>query len=173
MNSIQGFLRRNLQIRNEKTKAAAYFSLVRPIPEYCSTVWSPYTAEKIHKVEMVQRRAARYVTNDYSSTSSVTSMLENLQWETLETRRAKAQVTMLYKINNDLVDIPGNQYLSLATRSTRSSHSHKFRHFAPSTDYYKFSFFPRTVSLWNSLPASVAEAPDLVSFKRELATVSI
>ena len=37
-NSTLGFLRHNLRIRNEEVKSAAYFSLVRPILEYCSTV---------------------------------------------------------------------------------------------------------------------------------------
>ena len=42
-----------------------------------------------------------------------------------------------------------------------------------SSDYYKFSFFPRTICRLNSLPANVAEAPSLVSFKRELLSLSI
>ena len=37
----------------------------------------------------------------------------------------------------------------------------------------KYSFFPRTIPFWNSLPASIAEAPDLVSFKGELSTLTI
>ena len=34
-------------------------------------------------------------------------------------------------------------------------------------------FFPRTVPLWKSLPASVAEAPSLASLRKELATISV
>ena len=49
----------------------------------------------------------------------------------------------------------------------------KFHQIPASSDYYKFSFFPRTVRHWNSLPASVAEAPSLVAFKWELLFVSI
>ena len=71
-------------------KSAAYFSLVRPILQYCSTVWSPYSQEYINKAEMVQCRAARHVTNRYRNTSSVTSMLGHLEWERLESRRTKA-----------------------------------------------------------------------------------
>jgi hypothetical protein len=37
----------------------------------------------------------------------------------------------------------------------------------------KHSFFPQTTSIWNTLPAPVAEAPCLVSFKQELSTTSI
>ena len=44
----------------------------------------------------------------------------------------------------------------------------KLRQYASSTDALKYSFFPRTITTWNSLSASIADAPDLVSFKREL-----
>ena len=59
-NCTLGFLRRNLRISNSDTKAAAYSTLVRPTLEYCASVWSPYTAQSKHKLEMVQRRTARY-----------------------------------------------------------------------------------------------------------------
>ena len=45
---------------------------------------------------MVERRAARYVLNCYERSTSVTKMLEQLGWETLELRRKKAKLTMLY-----------------------------------------------------------------------------
>ena len=133
---------------------------------------SPYTQDYINKLEMVQRRAARYVTNRYHNTSSVTSMLEHLEWESLESRRVKCQLTLLFKIINDLyIDIPPDQYLTEASTRTRSHHSHKFRHVSASSDYFKNSCFPRTIVLWNSLPASLADAPSLESFKWELSTI--
>ena len=125
-NSTLGFLLRNLRISNEQTKLAAYFSMVNPIIEYCSTVWSPHTKEYVSKVEMVQRRAARYVTNRYHNTSSVTSMLDHLDWESLEAWRAKTQLTMLFKIIHGLVDILAEDYLVPGSTRTRSQHSLKF-----------------------------------------------
>ena len=171
-NSTLGFLRRNLRISNTSVKSNAYTSLVRPHLEYCSSVWSPYTKTLTNKVEMVQRRAARYATNRYHNTSSVTTMLNQLDWETLEDRRTKAQLTMFYRITNDLVDIPADQYLTPANTTTRSSHSRKYQQPTTSTSYYRNSFFPKTVTTWNHLPASIAEASTLVSFKRGLSTHS-
>ena len=168
-NSTLRFLRRNLRISNEQTKSAAYFSIVRPIIEYCSTVWSPHTNGYVSKVEMVQRRAARYVTNMYRNTSSVTSMLDHLDWESLEARRAKTQLTMLFKIKPLRVE----DYLVPASTRTRSQHSLKFIQIPISSDYYKFSFFPRTICRWKTLLANVAEAPSLLSFKRELLSLSV
>ena len=85
-NSMLGFLQRNLRINNKDTKASAYFSIVRPNLEYCASIWNPHTAQAKHKIEMVQRRAARYTTNRYRNTSSVTDMLKELSWDTLELR---------------------------------------------------------------------------------------
>ena len=97
-NSMVGFLRRNLRVSSEATKASAFYLMVRPLLEYCSTVWSPHTKEYIQKIEMVQRRAARYLTNRYHNTSSVTSLLDHLEWETLESRRTKNQLIMFLKL---------------------------------------------------------------------------
>ena len=41
---------------------------------------------------MVQRRSARFVYNDFARTSSVTSMLNNLNWPLLQQRRDIANI---------------------------------------------------------------------------------
>ena len=84
-NSILGLLRRNLRIPSQTIKTHAYQSLVRPHLEYASTVWDPHTQKNIHKLDMIQRRAARYACNH--NISSVTEMVGHLGWEPLATRR--------------------------------------------------------------------------------------
>ena len=64
-NSMLGFLQRKLRVNNRENKASAYFTLVRPYLKYCSNKWSPYTIKAKKKIDMVQRRAARYATNRY------------------------------------------------------------------------------------------------------------
>ena len=63
-----GFIRRNLNIGNKKTKETAYKALVRPLLEYAAPVWDPYTANDIEALEKIQRRAARWVTNRHRQT---------------------------------------------------------------------------------------------------------
>ena len=171
-NSMLGFLRRNLRIGSQETKTMAYMTMVRSNLEYCATVWNPYKKDHIHKLEMVQRRAARFVTKRFHNTSSVTDMLDHLQWETLEARRCKLQLTMLYKIVNNIVDIDKDLYLTPATTRTRASHSKKYRQISTTRDCFKYSFFPRSIPIWNKLPASTAEAPDLVLFKQGLSNLT-
>ena len=70
-NSMLGLLRRNLKSAPPKTKELGYKALVRPVLEYASCVWDPHTAKEKEKIEKVQRRAARFVTNNYSRKASV------------------------------------------------------------------------------------------------------
>ena len=120
---LLGFFRSILQIKNEHTKSMAYKSLVRSNLEYCSTIWSPHTKKQKSEIEKVQRRAARYTTGRFHNTSSVTSMLDHLEWNSLETRRNIAKVIMLYKITHNLVVINPDFYISSQTSLTRHSHS--------------------------------------------------
>ena len=79
-NSVLGFLRRNLRINNRETKSSTYVTLVRPHLEYCASIWSPHKDQYNQKLEMVQGRSARYCTNRYHNTSSVTDILQDLSW---------------------------------------------------------------------------------------------
>ena len=81
-----GFLRRNIQTGSRISKERAYQALVRPTLEYACSTWDPYQKNHIHQIEMIQRRAARYVCNRVHNTSSVTEMLTGLGWETLQER---------------------------------------------------------------------------------------
>ena len=83
-NQTLGFLKHNIRVHNKDLKSTAYKTLVGPQLEYASTVWPPHTDLDINKLESVQRRAARWVTRDYQYTSSVSKMLQDLNWRTLD-----------------------------------------------------------------------------------------
>ena len=129
-------------------------------------IWSPRTQSDIHIVEMLQRKAARFVFNDFSRFSSVTDMLGHLRWDTLEQRRNQLTLLMLYKIIHQLVEVPHQCILTKAPASTRSSTS-KFIHLYSRIDSYKFPFFPRAIKLWNSLrlPNHVTQSASFDIFK--------
>ncbi|MEW8548727.1 MAG: reverse transcriptase family protein, partial [Candidatus Thiodiazotropha sp.] len=105
-NRSLGFVKRNLKTKSPKIREMAYQTLVRPQLEYASAIWDPHTKEKTHKIEMVQRRAARWTMSDYARTTSVTSLLQQLGWQTLEERRNVARLCLFYKIVNGIVAVP-------------------------------------------------------------------
>ena len=61
---------------------------------------------------MVQRRAARYITNWQRNTSSVGDMLQHLEWRILEDRRRDARLVMMYTISHDKVAVSKSDRLS-------------------------------------------------------------
>jgi hypothetical protein len=96
-NKTLGFLRRNLNKYPQNIKESACKSFVRPHLKYASAVWDSYRQCHINKIEMVERRAARFVTSNYSrEPGTVTSILQNLGWPTLETHRPGAWLILLY-----------------------------------------------------------------------------
>ena len=132
--------------------------------EYACTTWDPYQQNNRHSLEMVQRRAARYVRNRYHNTSSVTEMLHQLQWISLEARRRQARLVLLYKISNNLVKIDPTSKLIPTKRLSRNIHDRFFQIPASSTSL-SGSFYPRTIREWNSLPANATTAGSLETFK--------
>ena len=75
-----GFLQRNFKHCSRQVKAATYTSVFRPVREDAAPVWDPYRQADIKALEQVQRRAARYAYNDYTSRTPgcVTEMANEL-----------------------------------------------------------------------------------------------
>ena len=74
----------------------AYKSLLRSNREYCSNIQSPHTKNRKPKSKKFQCRTARYTTGRFHNTSSVTSMLDYLKWNSLVTHRNIAKVTAVH-----------------------------------------------------------------------------
>ena len=122
-NNTLSFLKRNINISSTKVKEQAYKSLVRPSLEYACSVWDPYTTDDTNKIETIQRRAARFVTNSYRNTSSVSNMITHLNWRSLADRRSDTRLVMLYKINYQLVAINKTNRLIPPLRQSRNMHT--------------------------------------------------
>ena len=142
-------LKRNIKTQHTGIRTAAYSTLVHPHVEYASPVWSPYTQSYANKLEMVQRRAVRWVSNNYASYASVTQMQNDLGWRALiEDRSADARFILFYKI----------AYITQLNRLTRHMHPLNFIQI-PTTA----SYFPLVI---------VLVLPDLDSFRSGVRTPS-
>ena len=167
-NRTLGFLRWNIYKCPQDIKSQTYISLVRPHLEYASSVWDPFRKCHINALEMVQRKAARFATSNYTRKPGTVTTIQNLGWQTLENRRKMARLTLFYKSINveAAVNIP--PYLTKPTTRTRQYHSQRFSRLSTSTDTYKYSFIPRTISDWNNLPPEVILSPSVDSFREGL-----
>ena len=109
-------------------------------------------------------QAARFTLSNYQRTSSVTTMLETLKWDTLENRRLLAQTTMFYKIINGIVNISIPHRLTPNPSAGRGSYHPCYHQVITNLNSYKYSFYPGIIPLWNILPAAAVTAPSHQAF---------
>ena len=85
-------------------------------------------------------------------------------------KRAQAKVVMLYRIVHNLVEIPRSVLVP-----TVSMRGHTERYLVPfaRTVCYQKSFYPDTIRLWNSLPASATFCASLDTFKSAVQTIPL
>ena len=110
-NKSLGTIQRNLWNCPKNVKEIAYTSLVRPKLEYASAAWDPFLKKDISDLEKVQRKAARFCSQNYNRYASVTDMINDLGWTTLEMRRRQFRLTLMYKLTHGLIDIDSREYL--------------------------------------------------------------
>ena len=109
----------------------------------------------------MQKRAARFVTRNYSyETGSMTGILEELKWETLQKRRKDNRLILMYKGLKGKARIPTDDLIP-KNRRCRKQHSLVFQIPSASKDSYMKSFFPQTIRDWNALPDSLISSSEL------------
>ena len=138
--------------------------MVRPIIEFASPVWNPHTALHVNKIENIQRFAVKFCFNNYSWTTSVTTMLNKLDLMLLKDRRFQSKSVLMYKILNTLIDIP-SYYFIPSLHSLRRGY---YIQLPARIDSFKFSFFPSVIKIWNSLPSYLTNSPSLNHFCNHL-----
>ena len=171
-NKLLGLLRRNLSTCDRRVKEAAYLGLVRSLLEYASRAWDPYTDNLSNEIEKILRRAARFVTSDYQNyeLGSVTKLLEELGWKSLKNRRKVNRLCLLKKgLDKNATQLLDD--LSKPVKRTRHMHNSYYITINARTNIFKFSFVPRTVKDWDSLPRSAVEIVEDVKFRNYLLSV--
>ena len=160
------FLSRILKNFSPTTKMIAYKSLVRPLLEYASAAWDPYLGKLIDKLEMVQRRAVRFVEGNFDTRCSVSNLAKKWELPTLAKRRKDSRLCLLHKIVNNNTIVDAETRLAPPYFIGKNDHEKKLRVWQPQNDYFRLSFYPRTVREWNCLPAQCVSQPTLASFKK-------
>ena len=167
---VLNFIRRNFHNCSKSVKEKLYQTLVRPHLEYASIVWNPVSKENKNLIEMVQRRAARFVLGDYDRKSSVSKMYQNLKWDTLEQRREKQCISAFHKILHGDLELDIDNYAIKKIDRPRRTHNQQYQSNSKfiSTSQFSTSFFPSTISSWNKLPQSLVDIIDPDIFKTSL-----
>ena len=117
-------------------------------------------APQINHLERIQHYAARFVANDHRRTTSPTTLVRTINWQTLERRQIIKQAMTFYKILNNIIKI--NPPAGLLTRS-HNRHHYTVPRSRLNTVVY--SFYPRAIRIWNTIPKEITEIKQPESFQ--------
>ena len=134
--------------------------LVRPQLGYASPIWNPHTISQLNHLERIQYYAARFVANDHRRTTSPTTLVLTLNWQTLERRRIIKLAMTFYKIINNIIKI--NQPAGLLTQS-HNRHNYTVPRSRLNTVVY--SCYPRAIRIWNTITKEITEIKQPESFQ--------
>ena len=129
-------------------KKFLYLSLVKSRLTYCSQLWRPYLLKEITKLEKVQRRATKYILNDFSlkyksRLSSLRILPLMMTFDIIFFIKSVKSPTTAFNINN---------FVEFRFSSSRSSSGHKLIHRLSYSNTTRHFYFNRLPRLWNSLP---------------------
>ena len=168
------FIQRNFHQCSKSIKENLYHAFIQPHLEYASSAWNPGTECNQKTLQKVQRRAARFVQGNFRRRSSVTEMLKDLGWNSIESRRQTQRLTTLHKMFNDIIDIDQDQYIKpKPEREARRGNDMQFTEFQCSSTPFVESFFPESIRLWNTLPQHVIDTVSSQTFKVSIQNTDI
>ena len=133
-----------------ETRKKLYISLIRSQLVYGSQLWRPMLIKDITKLEQLQRRATKFILQDYDSDYKSRLLSLNL-----------LPLMMMYELN-DITFFISNvknrsesfdimKYVSFNSSNTRSG-GNKLVHSRATNNSLRNLYFSRLVRLWNALP---------------------
>lgn len=155
---------RCFKTRNVDILFRAFIVYVRPLLEYCASVWSPCYVTDILKIESVQRRFTKRLKAMWCM--PYFDRLKFLHVDSLQVRRLKADLTTMFKIVNGLIDIDSNMFTPASFNINLRRHNKHLLKPIANRNCRAFSFACRHINIWNSLPQTVVQCNYVCIFKQ-------
>ena len=152
-----------------------YKSLVRPHLEYASPAWNPTFKMDVNSIERVQRRATHLVPS--LSSLSYEDRLRKLHLPTLQFRRLRTDLLLLYKISHNMSILNTDTFcthckhntsmLTPALSHNTRGHNYKFQIHHHQGIRNRF-FTSKCLTLWNTLTPNTVNSTSINNFKHNL-----
>jgi hypothetical protein len=154
--------------KTKKSVLLLFKAYVRPILEYSSIIWNPYTARNINKIERVQKRMCKMISGVRHL--SYQQQLEALNILSLQARRLRFQLISVFKIYKQSTNVRFSDFFSLAKSKMTRGHNAAVNIKHAYTNY-RLNFFTLSIlEIWNKLPQTVIDSPNLLTFKIGIAS---
>ena len=151
--------------RDPEFMVTLWVSHIRPIIEFDSCVWNVGYLRDLRRLESLQRRWTREITG--MSETNYVARLKQVGMYSIKGRLLRIDLIKMWKAFNAEVDVGLSDMFERRYGTTRG---HRLKLVVPTcrSELRRRMFPVRCVMAWNSLPARVAEASSIESFKKGL-----
>ena len=183
-NSQLGLLMRTCHFTMDKRqKKTFYLTIVRSIFEHCSIVWRPKSCNQISKFDAIQKRAIKWINGqsfEHYSDLEYINKQKGLSILPIKMKFILNDLVLFYKIINSLVNIKlpehfafkegknlkyTRQNVDIIEQNDKTSLSCNLK---STCDWFRNSFFYRTMKLWNSVPYTFRPQSAITKLKSEV-----
>ena len=180
-NFVLGMIIRSFHYRKSTTLVPLYKTFVRPLLEYAVAAWCPWHEKDIQKLEKVQERFIRQLSNKKGDTYE--ERLENVGLTTLRTRRKRGDLIETFKCMKGHLNVDKHSWFEIktseTTRSTRSTSSvseegqTQLKSDVINLGHTRLEcrrnfFTNRVIKDWNKLPDEIKDQKTVNAFKSRL-----
>jgi hypothetical protein len=150
-----------------------YITTIQPLFDYCISVWGNASLQNNHEIQRLQNRCARAVKGDFDYNSSVSAMINTLNWMKFDERFVYFTCILVFKCLNELAPQrlceKFHFAIDLQPYVTRYASDGKLNVPKCNTELCKKSLsVVRGPSIWNSLPSNIRNNHTLPQFKSNL-----
>ena len=108
--------------------SSLYYAFIQPFIDYCILIWGHSFASNLNRIQKLQNRAARIITNSYDFNISGLTIFKDLNWLNVSQRRDYINNLLIYKClycdaPNYLLD-QLSIMCEVSSRDTRQSDDH-------------------------------------------------
>ena len=145
-----------------------YNSYVMPCFTYCTNVWGNCNKTDLNRLFMYQKRFIRIVFNDY--TTEVNDLFYRSKWLTVFEIIEYQTSILMFKCINGIAPDYLKQLFSFNKYNVYNLRRSIFDVIVPrpKTETLKRAFSYNGAATWNKIPTSVREAPNILTFKRNV-----
>jgi hypothetical protein len=168
--AVLGQISRCFHYRDRIVFLRLYTQYVRPHLEFSSSVWSPWLAADIDKLEGVQKKAIGMISG--LTADDYPGKLKELDLWSLTMRRTMFDMIQVFKIANNI----GNIKCSLVFNRDRNINAQTRNQRDPlnlvknrtNLEIRRNFFCERVVDTWNHIPSEIKQSENVKIFKRSL-----
>ena len=112
-----GLIKRTFTNLTKESFLILYKTYVHPHLEYCVSIWNPYLAKSIDKLEQIQQRATKLVPE--IAHLPYEARLQHLNLHSLYCQRQRGDLIEVYKLVNHLIQVSPDPFYILINSVTR------------------------------------------------------